>query len=242
MKILDNGDVVFSNVKALYPKLNRTYHFSSEQGKSVPCDALADGAAYTIDFELDKQTCVDFDKECTKVYKAAADADKKKKWKADPTYLPYKDTGESFTGKAKLKGAYSGEATRPPVQKDAERNSLPADFELTTGSKVNVWGKLFAYNTGAVSGVSLRLKGVQVLELAEQGEVDDPFAATKGFSASDAPKPSEVVADPTGGLLDGKDEQKTSNDLEDEIPFQDYGKKMPQAEQFKRLGRGINPW
>lgn len=219
MKILDNGDVVFSNVKALYPKLNRTYHFSSEQGKSVPCDALDDGAAYTIDFELDKQTCVDFDKECTRVYKEAADADKKKKWKADPTYLPYKDNGEYFTGKAKLKGAYSGEATRPPVQKDAERNSLPADFELTTGSKVNVWGKLFAYNTGAVSGVSFRLKGVQVLELAEQGEVDDPFAATKGFSASDAPKASEIVADPTGGLLDGKDKQQTSNDLDDEIPF-----------------------
>jgi len=215
MKILDNGDVVFSNVKALYPKLNRTYHFSSEQSKSVPCDALADGAAYTIDFELDKQTCIDFDKECNKVYKAAADADTKKKWKADPTYLPYKDNGEYFTGKAKLKGAYSGEATRPPVQKDAERNSLPANFELTTGSKVNVWGKLFAYNTGAVSGVSFRLKGVQVLELAEQGDVDDPFAKTTGY----APRTSEVVADPTGGLLDGKDEQQTSPDMDDEIPF-----------------------
>lgn len=229
MKILDNGDVVFSNVKALYPKLNRTYHFSSEQSKSVPCDALADGAAYTIDFELDKQTCIDFDKECNKVYKAAADADTKKKWKADPTYLPYKDTGETFTGKAKLKGAYSGEATRPPLQKDAERNSLPANFELTTGSKVNVWGKLFAYNTGAVSGVSFRLKGVQVLELADQGEVDDPFAKTTGY----APRTSEVVADPTGGLLDGKD---ADHGLNDEIPFQ-HCKKMPEAEQFTLRAR-----
>ena len=102
------------------------------------------------------------------------------------------------------------------MQKDAERNTLPTDFELTTGSKVNVWGKLFAYNTGAVSGVSFRLKGVQVLELAEQGEVDDPFAATKGFNASDAPKPSEIVADPTGGLLDGK---QADDGLNDEIPF-----------------------
>ena len=89
------------------------------------------------------------------VYKAAAAADKKKKWKADPTYLPYKDNGEYFTGKAKLKGSYSGEATRPPVQKDAERNSLPADFQLTTGSKVTCGANYLPTIQGPCLGLAL---------------------------------------------------------------------------------------
>ena len=111
------------------------------------------------------------------------------------------------------------------MQKDAERNALPKDFQLTSGSTINVWGKLSAYNTGAISGVTFRLKGVQVLELAEKNEEPDPFDTTDGFKASDIPEtlapadPNKIVADPTGGLLDGKDEQQTSNDLDDEIPF-----------------------
>ena len=219
MEILKNGDVVFKNVKALYPKLYKTFAWNDAEGQEKPCDPLDDNAAYKVNFELSKEELVEFDKLCMEVYREAEKTDpKKRKWK-EPKYMPYDDTKEPMEGKAKLKGAYNGEATRPPVQKDAQRNTLPADFQLTTGSTINVWGKLFAYNTGAVSGVSFRLRGVQVLELAEKSEEPDPFDSTDGFSASDAPKPSEIVADPTGGLLDGKDEQKTSNDLDDEIPF-----------------------
>ena len=112
-------------------------------------------------------------------------------------------------GKAKLKGAYSGEKTRPPVQKDADSNKLPEDFELTTGSKVNVWGQLFAYNTGAVSGVGLRLKGVQVKELAERAE-NDPFESTDGYKADAAPAQSNAAPAKT----------ESNNDFfDDEIPF-----------------------
>ena len=74
------------------------------------------------------------------------------------------------------------------MQKDADRNPLPEDFELTTGSKCNVWGKLFAYNTGAVSGVGFRLMGVKIIELAERSDGGDPFEQTKGFKAEDAPE------------------------------------------------------
>ena len=131
-------------------------------------------------------------------------------------YYPYKELDDGTPqGKAKLKGAYSGEATNPPVQKDANKNNLPADFRLTTGSKVNVWGQLFAYNTGAVSGVGLRLRGVQVLELAEEA-TSDPFSSTDGYTAAkqeDDPfglppvEPSAPQAAPT------------QNVLEDGIPF-----------------------
>lgn len=231
MEILKNGDVVFKNVKALYPKLYTTFAWNDTEGQEKPCDPFDDNAAYKVNFELSKEELVEFDKLCMKVYKEGEKNDpKKRKWKADPTYLPYDDTKDPMEGKAKLKGAYNGEATNPPSQKDAERNALPKDFKLTTGSLINVWGKLSAYNTGAISGVTFRLKGVQVLELAEKNEEPDPFDTTHGFKASDMPEtlapadPNKIVADPTGGLLDGqddqkKDEQQTSNDLDDEIPF-----------------------
>ena len=230
MEILKNGDVVFKNVKALHPKLITTFKWNDTEGKDVKCDPFEDNAAYKINFELSKEELVEFDKLCMKIYKEAEKNDpKKRKWK-EPMYMPYDDTKDPMEGKAKLKGAYSGEATRPPVQKDAQRNTLPADFELTTGSTINVWGKLYGYNYATARGVSYRLKGVQVLELADKKEAPDPFDTTDGFKASDIPETlapadsNEIVADPTGGLLDGKDEQKkdeqqTSNDLDDEIPF-----------------------
>ena len=43
MKILSNGDVLFEGVKALYPRINRTYKFDSVDNKTVPCDAMDDG-------------------------------------------------------------------------------------------------------------------------------------------------------------------------------------------------------
>ena len=134
-------------------------------------------------------------------------------------YYPYKELDDGQPqGKAKLKGAYNGEATKPPLQKDANRDTLPADFRLTTGSKINVWGQLFAYNTGAVSGVGLRLRGVQVLELAEEA-TSDPFSATDGYTAGkqeDDPfgLPPITKAPPVPPAQNAQ-----ATDFVDEIPF-----------------------
>ena len=221
MKILSNGDVLFEGVKALYPRINRTYKFDSVDNKTVPCDAMDDGAAYETSFELTKAEAIEMHKQCMAVFKEAASADTKRKWKDKPQYLPYREPaeeGQPFVGKAKLKGAYGNEKTKPPVQKDAEKNALPDGFQLTSGSTVNVWGKLFAYNTGAVSGVSLRLKGVQVLELLEREGGDDPFSATTGFSAAKAPS---EVSYASGAPIPKREEtlSKSASDFDDEIPF-----------------------
>jgi len=202
MKMLNTNQVVFEGVTAKYPRLNQTYKFDTMENKTVPCNPLDDGASYTLDFEMNNDDAQTFIDKIDEVYKEAGKADTKRKWKAEPTYTPYKEIDGVPQGKAKLKGSYSGEKTNPPVQKDADSNKLPEDFELTTGSKVNVWGQLFAYNTGAVSGVGFRLKGVQVLELAERAE-NDPFESTDGFKAETAPAKPESA----GGFI------------EDEIPF-----------------------
>jgi len=216
MKMLSPNQVLFENVTAQYPRINRCYRFDNMENKTVPCGPLDDGAAYEISFNMTNEDATEFLKKCDEIYEETAKADTKRKWKPKPMYYPYKELDDGQPqGKAKLKGAYSGEATNPPVQKDANRNSLPPDFRLTTGSKVNVWGQLFAYNTGAVSGVGLRLRGVQVLELAEEA-TSDPFSATEGYTAA-------KQEDDPFGLPPIKPSAPAQNaqatDFVDEIPF-----------------------
>ena len=217
MKITDQGEI-FNDVTVRYPRINRTYRFDSVENKTVPCQPTDDGAAYELSFELDKAGAIELHKRCMEVYKAAAEKDTKRKWKEKPQYLPYREPseeGQPFTVKAKLKGAYGEEKTRPPMQKDAQRKDLPTDFMLTSGSKCNVWGVLFAYNTGAVSGVSFRLKGVQVLDLAEmQGGSNDPFSETSGFTSETRPAESDPF-----GLPSATPKPEPAMAFDDEIPF-----------------------
>lgn len=214
MKMLNTNELVFEKVTAQFPRLNKTYKFDTSENKTVPCDPLDDGAAYTLEFIMDNDDAQAYLDEIKRVYKEAAKADTKRKWKPEPTYEPYKEVDGVPIGKSKKKGAYNGEKTKAPVQKDADSNKLPEDFELTTGSKCNVWGKLFAYNTGAVSGVGFRLMGVQVLELAERSDGGDPFEQTKGFKAEDAPETKKEEN------VKSNDQANTENlDFDDEIPF-----------------------
>ena len=76
------------------------------------------------------------------------------------------DDGE-FIVKTKLKGAFNNEPTSI-TQFDASNNELPKDFMLTTGSKINVFVTLVVYDPTRMdgSGVSLRLRQVQVIDLA----------------------------------------------------------------------------
>ena len=216
MKITDMGEV-FNNVTIRYPRINRTYRFDSVENKTVPCDPLDDGAAYELSFEISKEEAIELHKQCMAVYKSAAEADTKRKWKDKPQYLPYKEPseGDTFTVKGKLKGAYGTDKTNPPKQVDAQRKDLPKDFMLTSGSKGNVWGKLFAYNTGAVSGVSFRLRGVQVLELAEMEGGADPFSETSGYTGGY----TSAANDDPFGLPPTKQAAPSNAVFDDEIPF-----------------------
>jgi len=72
------------------------------------------------------------------------------------------------------------------------------------------------YNTGTINGVSLRLRAVQVLELAEKQEADDPFTEVAGGFSGGATPINGVEQDPFG-LPPAT--PTASNDLEDDIPF-----------------------
>ena len=206
---------IINGVTARYPRLNATYKFDSVEQRSVKCDPLDDGAAYETQFVMDSDTAKTLHGLCMEAWKNAAAMDTKKKWPEKPSLLPYKKTDDGqIVGKAKLKGAYGTDKVEPPLQVDAKRNRLPADFMLTTGSLVNLSVTIVPYNTGAVNGVSLRLRAVQVIELAEGMTASDPFSAVDGYVAGAAPAASDpfAPASPTPSST-------TAVDLGDDIPF-----------------------
>ena len=213
---------IISNAVARYPRLNGTYKFDSGEMRSVKCDALDDGAAYDMSFIMTPDQAKQLHSLCMEAYNNAASMDSKKKWPEKPSNLPYKkgDDGE-IIGKAKLKGAYGMEKTSPPRQVDAQRNKLPDDFMLTSGSKVNVAVTLVPYNTGSINGISLRLRAVQVLELAELQHGVDPFdAVSGGYTAAASPAEDDPFALPPASPAPATAApQSASQTFDDEIPF-----------------------
>jgi hypothetical protein len=205
---------MITDVTARYPRLNCTYKFDTYENKSIKCDSLDDGAAYEMSFVMSDDRAKELHNLCMEAYKNASSLDAKRKWPDKPTNLPYKrnEDGE-VVGKCKLKGSYGGEKTSPPKQVDAARNKLPDDFMLTSGSKCNLAVTVVPYNTGSLNGVSLRLRAVQVLELAEMAVSDDPFdTVSGGFTA-----PASDTSDPFG--LPPAPQPSHSAELDDEIPF-----------------------
>ena len=205
---------MLTGVTARYPRLNNTYRFDSGDNRSIKCDPFDEGAAYEMSFVMSDDTAKELHTLCMEAYKKASALDTKRKWPDKPTLLPYKrDEGGVVVGKCKLKGSYGGEKTHPPKQVDAARNKLPDDFMLTNDSKCNVAVVIVPFNSGSINGVSLRLRAVQVLELAEMQGSDDPFSSVSGgYTASATPPADDPFGLPAAAPA-------PANDLDDEIPF-----------------------
>ena len=169
-----------ANVEALYPRINKTYKFDSGENRSVPCDPLDDGAAYEMSFKMNETQAKALMTAMASVYKEKRDA----KW-PEKFPVPFtKDDEGMYIGKAKLKGAYGKDVTNKPKQYDAKNKELAEDFQLTSGSTVNLAVVLVPYSM-ASAGVSLRLRAVQVTKYVPV-QVASPFDSVDGFSADDA--------------------------------------------------------
>jgi len=160
---------------------------------------------------MDKEEALNLSRVCKEAYKNAVAMDTKNKWPEKPKRMPAKpeksdDGSVQYIGKCTLKAKYGSDKTRPPSQVDAKRNKLPEDFRLTTGSKANIAVTVVPYNTGEENyGVSLRIRAIQVLELAPEKESNDPFEVQDGYTTDD-PFASKPAA-------------KLEEILDDEIPF-----------------------
>ena len=230
---------IIRKVVARYPRLNRTYRYdptAGERGKSVPCDPTADGAKYELQFVMNAAQAKDLYTVMATAYNARAASEKswpKKLGKATEVFK--KDEDGNYIAKAVLKGAYGADETKPPKQVDSKNNPLPKDFELTTGSTVNVQISCVPYSMRD-HGVSLRLRAVQVLELAERDDYS-PFGSEEGFSVEEAPtmiSGFEVDETPAAPAV-------VDDGFQDETPKVRANKKPPVVEEAK-LDSLVSEW
>ncbi len=213
-----------ANVEAMYPKLDTTYKFDNRanggKGGSVKCSALDDGAEYTVSFLMTEP-------EAKTLYKAMKAAYTKKKedgW-PDKFPLPFKKQEDGrYLGKAKLKGAYGTDKTTPPLQVDAKNNKLPEDFQLTTGSIVNLAFTFVPYNLSG-TGVSLRLNGVQVIEYKPM-QSRSPFGVVDGGFVAEPDNPFSDTTAPVVELDEDDDSDDIFNSVEEEAPASQEPKKV----------------
>ena len=125
---------VIKNVEALWPKLDRTYAFDQKANQSMPCDPMAPNAEYSIELKMDSETAKHLYIAMVKSYQA----NKKPDWPDKPANPMTKHDDGTRTVKCILKGQYNGEKTRKPLQFDSKNNPMDDDFQLTTGSKINI--------------------------------------------------------------------------------------------------------
>lgn len=190
-EIMERQTYMINNVEALYPRLDKPYRYdqSANQGKgsSVPCEAGAKGADYSVKFKMDTSQAKELGAAMLKAYNEA----KEDNW---PKFkVPFeKVDGDTvaFIGKAKLPAMFNDTPTDPPKHYDSENTKLEDGFQLTTGSTVNLYVELVPYNYQG-SGVSLRLRGVQVIQLKEFVP-PSPFTAQEGFTKGDAAPKDDI--------------------------------------------------
>jgi len=170
---------IIENVEALWPKLNQTYAFDKKANKHMPCGPRDTNAAFSVDFRADSATAKALFAQMSATY----NANKEKSWPQELTLEAsplVKDDDGTFKGTSNIKGAYSGRITEKPVELDSQGNTLPEDFELTTGSTVNIAVTFVPYHmTKDNWGVSLRLQAVQVIKYVTR-PVRNPFGNVAG--------------------------------------------------------------
>lgn len=228
----ENPQYIIENATALYPRIDRTYRYDNMENRSVPCDPLDDGAEYSMKFKIPQAQA----KEIFARMKAVYDEAKKDNWPEFKNPFKKEEDG-NYSYKTSLKGAYGTDKTKKPTQYDAKVKPLPEDFQLTTGSVVNIAAQLVPYSTAIASGVSLRLRSVQVVELAERQE-RNPFEVVDGFE-SDEGNPFSAVSAPVSAPaeVDGFDEPE-----EEPAPKKRAAKKTEPKPESSDLADVLEAW
>ena len=233
---MSNNSYILKNVKARYPRIDQPYKFDSKagaKGKSVPCDAIEDGACYELGFVMSKDQAKDLYNAMNAAYKEAKDSS----W-PDKLELPFTKLDDELVGKAKLKANYNKQPTARPALFDSQNVSLPEDFLLTTGSTISVAVELIPYNM-ATTGVSLRLRGVQVIDYIPY-KAPSPFELESGFTAVDAP--AESAEDIFGGLAEEEDEVEETEAAVEPEPVKRQKKKNDPKPDEEDLSSIIDEW
>lgn len=229
---MKDNEHIIKNVLAHYPRINQPYKWSDQQNKSVPCDAMEDGASYDLGFKMSLEQAKELDALMKKAWEARKKADDSFPQNKLKMSFKKQDDG-TYVGSAKIKAQYSGKKTGIPKQFDVKNNKLEPDFELTHGSLVNIAVNFapFKQNGG---GVSLRLRGAMIKKLEPRMEASPFDAEEDGFTIGEESGSPFTVED----SVDEFEEATTTASEPD--PFDD-DEEEPVAEPVKRKKKKEEP-
>ena len=199
------------NVEFKYPRLGSTYKFNTAEKRSEECNPRAQGATYSIGWEMSKD-------DATKLY-----AELKAHYESCQTNDPFTKV---FGMKPLENGNVMFSAKRNGVNKQGDENPKPtvvdgmkqplADLNFWSGSTGSI--KVTAYpvtDPNGVGGISLLIDKVQVVNAQYSGGDLDDFDEV-------APATTAPADDPFG-LPPIQEKPKPAPaaafDMEDEIPF-----------------------
>ena len=188
--------------KVLYPpKLDRPFIFDEGLMRSRPADQSEySNASYEINIIVENDVAKQLEAEMLKLFNEKFE---KKKPKNLP--IQYNDEADQWVFKAKIRGEYRGDII-PPIQlRDSQRKLLQDRVQIGVGSQVVVKVNPIAYATGAVSGVTARLKVVQIIKLVEDDEDHGFDVVDDGFIAA------------TNSMVENK--TVSDDDFDSDIPF-----------------------
>lgn len=207
-----NETFIIANVTAMYPKIDKPYRYddkAGEKGGWVECKATDAGAVYKMNFIMDQSVAEDLYTRMEKIYASSRRPNWPEELKA-PVEL-FKETDEgTWEGSTNIKGQYNNRIVPAPDQFDSNANLLPEGFQLTTGSTVNIMVEFVPYAMSKDNyGVSLRLRQVQVVKLAER-QAYNPFKKVEGgFVAGNETTPSfGALPEIEDGMGDVKEPEK----------------------------------
>ena len=235
---------IIENVEALWPKLDQTYAFDKKVNRHMPCGPRDTNAEFSVDFRADSKTA----KALFAQMSAAYGANREKSWPEELTLDAsplVKDDNGTFTGRANIKGAYSGKITDKPVELDSQGTKLPEGFQLTTGSTVSVAVTFTPYNMSKDNwGVSLRLQAVQVIKYVPR-PVRNPFGKVEGgyVAEVEAVDEAEEVAKEAFKSNNVLAEESVVVDMFDEEPVKKTAKKAADVpSENANIGDIIKTW
>jgi hypothetical protein len=210
------------NVEFIYPHLDKPYKYDAakerdngELGKSVECEPTAPSAAWSTDFEIDKERGIQLYKEAEQLLEAYKRDNKSvKKTEELRGYKEFPDRPDvlRFRAKSVCADSKTGEIRKPPTMVGADLKPIE-NRDIYTGSKGAIsFGASVTLNgnTGA-HGVTFWLNAVQVTEPLYSSNDLDGFVATE--------KTYDNLEDFLSDTERQDQEKKSLNDLDDEIPF-----------------------
>tara|TARA_Y100000817_G_C16848344_1_gene540994 strand:- start:291 stop:1652 length:1362 start_codon:yes stop_codon:yes gene_type:complete len=222
--VMENKEVeyIIESATVFWPKLDQPYLFDKSSNRSHPCDKDTENAAFEVDVHLDWKQAKKLRDAMKKYHEkegtgsfvdgfAYVDPQTGREIDAEEAKKLDKEK-RTWRKKCRVKAKYPWGYTQKPQMIKANLQPCPDDFQLTTGSTVNIKVSFTQYEVGTRT-VNCHPKAVQVLSLAERKEMATGFKAVEGYGSSDD--------DPTSGFTAVGEEpvkQEASNDDFDDEP------------------------